>query len=59
MQTYLKYRNELKDVYDDKDILYLKDLLNLLKDYTKLHSPDLWYFVTKKLPYLKNKIANI
>ena len=55
----LKFRNDLKDIYDEKDFIYFKNLSNLLKDYSKNHCVDLRYFVIKKLPYLNTKAENV
>lgn len=52
----LKYKNDLSNSYSESDFKYIKNLNHLLRDYTKRHCADLWYFISKKIPYLTDKL---
>lgn len=55
----LKSKYYLKESFDGNEIIYFANLLNLLKDFTRFHFADVWYFVFKKLPDIEIKLKRL
>jgi len=56
---FIKNKKYLINYIDKKDFIYLESLSSLLKDYSKFHFADLWYFLYKKLPYFQSKVEKL
>ncbi len=52
-------KHHFEDSLNEKDFIYFAELLKLLRDFTKIHYADVWYFVYKKLPDISLKLNRL